>query len=138
MAILRLKPLSLRDANQFVVVNKGRTVRSCKFAIGCNVSGTLRGVVVVTRPRARALDDGWTLELARVYADGTANVVRELILAATRAAFAMGARKVISTTSSDEEGPTYRAAGFVHGTVETCRWERSNPDAYWVGFVEAA
>jgi hypothetical protein len=113
---LILKPITLREANAFVAEHHTRhgAVRGCKFSVGCFADGRLCGVVIVERPKARYLDDGgYTLELTRVCTDGTPNVASKLIAAATRAAFAMGARRVISYVGSDEDGTSYRAAAWL-------------------------
>jgi len=92
----------------------------------------LVGVVVVERPKARYLDDGYTLELSRVCTAGRPNVASKLIAAAARAAFAMGARRVISYVLTSEAGTSYRAAGWVRvedasGPVEFGGGEWSRP-----------
>ncbi len=111
---LQLKPISLRIANEYIAkhhAHHGR-VRGCKFSIGCYVGDLLVGVVVVERPKARYLDDGWSLELSRVCTDHHPHVASKLIAAATRAAFAMGARRVLSYVLATEAGTSYRAAGW--------------------------
>jgi hypothetical protein len=111
---LQLKPIPLRVANEYVAKHHThhRPVRGCKFSIGCYVGNLLVGVVVVERPKARHLDDGWTLELSRVCTDQRPHVASKLIAGATRAAFAMGARYVLSYTLQSEDGKSYRAAGW--------------------------
>jgi hypothetical protein len=112
---LRLRPISLRDANAHIVRFHAHhpRVRGCKYCIGAiDEHGVLRGVVVVERPKARMLDDDHTLELTRVCTDRTVHVASMLIAAAARAAFAMGARRVISYVLETESGTSYRAAGW--------------------------
>ena len=64
------------------------------------------------RPKARMLDDEFTLELSRVCTDRTPHVASMLIAAAARAAFAMGAKRVISYVLETEAGTSYLAAGW--------------------------
>lgn len=111
---LTLKPISLRDANAYVEKHHKHhpAARGCKFPIGCYFGDLLVGVVIVERPKARHLDDGWTLELTRVCTAGHQHVASKLIAAATRAAFAMGARRVISYVLAEEAGSSYLAAGW--------------------------
>lgn len=114
MAHLMLKPVSLRAANAFVAAHHAHhpPVRGCKFSVGCFADEELVGVVIVGRPSARWLDDEYTLELTRVCTLRTPHVASRLIAAATRAAFAMGARRVISYVLTEEKGTSYRAAGW--------------------------
>jgi hypothetical protein len=111
---LQLKPIPLRVANDYVTTHHKHhpAARGCKFSIGCYVGSLLVGVVIVERPKARHLDDGWTLELSRVCTAGHPHVASKLIAAAARAAFAMGAKRVISYVLAEEAGTSYRAAGW--------------------------
>lgn len=111
---LMLKPISLHDANAYVTTHHAQhsSVRGCKFCIGCYVGDLLVGVVIVERPKARYVDDGWTLELTRLYTNSHPHVASKLIAAATRAAFAMGARRVLSCVLPSEAGTSFRAAGW--------------------------
>jgi hypothetical protein len=58
------------------------------------------------------LDDEYTLELTRVCTDRTPHAASMLIAAAARAAFAMGAKRVISYVLATEAGTSYLAAGW--------------------------
>jgi hypothetical protein len=112
---LRLQPISLRQANAHIISFHSHRppVRGCKYCIGAtDARGILRGVVVVERPKARLLDDEYTLELTRVCTDRTPHVASMLIAAAARAALAMGARRVISYVLETEAGTSYLAAGW--------------------------
>jgi hypothetical protein len=107
--------VSLREANAHILRFHSHhpAARGCKFCIGA-LDGRehLHGVVVVERPKARMLDDDYTLEFNRVCTDRTPHVASMLIAAAARAAFAMGARRVISYVLETESGTSYRAAGW--------------------------
>lgn len=95
-------PLSLRAANAFVQEHHRhhRPVQGGKFSLAVTLSDgdtastvpgrRIVGVVIVGRPVARHLDDGWTLEVTRLCTDGTANACSKLYAAAGRAARALG------------------------------------------------
>jgi hypothetical protein len=107
-------------------------VRGCKFTIGCYCGPLLVGIAIVERPKARWLDDGYTLELTRVCTAKHPHVASKLIAAATRAAFAMGSRRVISYVLASETGTSYRAAGWrrvedASGPIEFGGGEWSRP-----------
>lgn len=63
--MLRLKPISLRDANEYVRQHHRhhKPVAGHKFSIGCEADGELVGVIIAGRPVSRYLDDGFTLEV---------------------------------------------------------------------------
>lgn len=69
-------------------------------------------VGIAGRPIAKEYDDGQTVEVARVSSDGTKNATSMLYAALTRAAFALGYRRVITYTQADESGSSLRAAGW--------------------------
>ena len=131
---MHLKPIPLRVANNFIEMHHMHhgPVRGCKFSVGCYVGMLLVGVVVVERPKARYLDDGYTLEVSRVCTTGQRNVASKLIAAATRAAFAMGARRLIAYVLASEDGTSFRAASWIRvedasGPVEFGGGEWSRP-----------
>ena len=113
---LVLHPLTLTEAAAFV----RRHHRHHKpgpgglFAIGCAVSGSDEpcGVVIVGRPVARMLDNGWTCEVTRLATDGSKNACSLLYAAAARAAFAMGYRCIGTYILETEPGTSVRAAGW--------------------------
>ena len=61
--MLRLKPISLRDANEYVrkYHRHHKPVAGNKFSIGCAVDGELAGVISPCSPVSRYLVDGFTL-----------------------------------------------------------------------------
>lgn len=67
---------------------------------------------MIGRPVARHFDDGWTLEVNRTCTDGTPNVNSMLYGAAWRATKALGYRRLITYTRSDETGSSLKAAGY--------------------------
>ena len=58
--MLRLKPISLRDANEYVrkYHRHHKPVAGHKFSIGCEADGELVGVIIAGRPVSRYLDGG--------------------------------------------------------------------------------
>lgn len=149
---LQLRPISLRIANDYIERHHAQLgrVQDCEFCIGCYAGDSIVGVVVVERPRERYLDDGWTFELTRVCTDRRPPVASILIAAATRAAFAMGARYVLSHVPATDGAAAFRAAGwrrmemdgvpieFRNGAIPTHRWERYNAAGVEYRMREAA
>lgn len=82
------------------------------WAHGVAAGPTLVGVAIVGRPVARAYDDGRTVEVTRSATDGTPNANSMLYGAARRAAFALGYRRIVTTTQAGESGSSLRAAGY--------------------------
>ena len=75
MTALQIVPVSLSEANAFVRLHHrhhGPTVGH-KFSLGIEDETGIRGVAIVSRPVARMLDDGLTLEVVRVATDGVRN-----------------------------------------------------------------
>jgi hypothetical protein len=84
-----------------------------RFCIGAaDLDGALVGVLVASRPIARAYDDGLTLEVSRSCTDGARNANSLLYGAAARAAFALGYRRVVTYTQQGETGASLRGAGW--------------------------
>ena len=126
---LTIAPIGLRAANAYVTDlhrHHGST-RGHKFSIACLDDDRLCGVAIAGRPVARALDDGYTLEVLRVCTDGTPNACSKLYGAVRRAAREMGYRKIITYTLAEESGASLRAAGWsVDGTTRGDSWDRPN------------
>lgn len=111
---LELVPVNRDEASLFVERlhrHHGR-VAGWRFGVGIAESGELVGVGIAGRPLSRSLDDGWTLEITRVCTDETPNVPSMIYGALTRAARALGYRKVITYTLRREPGTSLVAAGF--------------------------
>lgn len=73
--MLTLQPVSLAEANAFVTLHHRhhKPVRGHKYSLSCFTGGQLVGVAITGRPVSRYLDDGLTLEVNRLYTDGTRN-----------------------------------------------------------------
>lgn len=132
---LQLLPVSLRSANAFVQEHHRyhRPVQGAKFALAVTLSGSdrIRGVAIVGRPVARHLDDGWTLEVTRLCADGSPNACSKLYGATCKVAKALGYTRLNTYTLPEEGGASLRAAGWrLVGTRDGGAWSRpSRPRA---------
>jgi hypothetical protein len=111
---LELVPLTIAEANVIVARwhrHHGPTAGG-KWAVGVAANGEVVGVAIAGRPIARNFDDGWTIEVNRTCTNGYSNANSRLYGAVTRAAFALGYRRIITYTQADEGGASLRAAGF--------------------------
>jgi hypothetical protein len=107
-------PLPLDEANEFVAQHHrhhGRVVGH-KFSLGVVQGETVRGVAIVSRPVARRLDDGMTLEVTRVATDGAKDACSALYGACRRATFALGYKRLVTYTLASEQGASLRGAGY--------------------------
>lgn len=111
---LELQPVNFETACDFVTTYHSHhpAPQGYKFAIGVNDGEKLVGVVMVGRPVARGLDDGWTAEVIRCCTDGTKNAASMLYGAAARAARAMGYKRVVTYTMKSETGISLIASGW--------------------------
>lgn len=146
--MMRAVPMTWRAANAFVAAHHRHSgpVRGCKFAVGCATrDGRLVGVALAGRPNARLLDDGLTLDVARVCTDGTRNACSFLYARCIRIGREMGYRLIITYTLATESGTSVKAARlsneepvFVRGKQASCKsrprkLRLSTPDRYrWV------
>lgn len=97
---LRISAITVERANEYVRQwHRHNKPRLAKFAIAViDEDGDVRGVALVGRPVAPALDDGRAAEILRVATDGTRNACSMLYGAAAtrraivRAAAAIGAQ----------------------------------------------
>ena len=81
------------------------------------------GAAMVGRPVSRYLDDGMTLEVNRCCTDGTRNACSMLYGAATRAAKALGYRRIITYTLQSEPGTSLKASNWIcDGEAGGVRW----------------
>lgn len=112
--MIRLVPIVLRDANAAVARwhRHHQPVPGAKFCVGVARGDELCGVAIAGRPVARAYDDGMTLEVTRVATDGTRNANSMLYGAIQRAAFALGYRRLITYTRTDESGASLRGVNW--------------------------
>lgn len=126
---LDVVPMTLTDARDYVtrVHRHHAAPQGGLFAIGAASEGTVVGCVIVGRPVARMLADGWTCEVTRLATDGTRNACSMLYRAAWRAARAMGYRRLVTYTLPEEGGSSLRAAGFrLIGEAGGGSWSRDD------------
>lgn len=96
------------------------------FSLGVFTGRRLVGVAIVGRPVARLLDDGRTLEITRVAADGTRNACSALLAACRREARRRSIRRLVTYTLPSESGISLRAAGFrPDGAAGGGSWDRA-------------
>jgi hypothetical protein len=134
-------PIPYSEAKVFV----NRHHRHCsapqghKFSIGLLSSGLLTGVIIASHPKARALDDGFTLELTRCCVlEEQENACSKLYSRAIRAGRSMGYRRFVTYTLPTESGSSLRAVGFQFDGLTQARpkgWDhparpRTMPDKY--------
>lgn len=111
---MELKRITLLEAKQFVFKYHRHHPPPIghKFSLGCFEDDKLVGVAVVSRPVARMLDDGHTLEVTRLATDGTRNACSFLYSACAREAKKMGYSKIITYILESENGASLRASGW--------------------------
>ena len=111
---LFLHPVDLAEANAFVERwhRHHKPVPGAKFCIGCADADGCHGVVIVGRPVARMLDDGWTLEVNRCCTDGARNAASMLYASAWKVAKNMGYTRLITYTLPEEGGASLRGCNW--------------------------
>lgn len=112
--MLMLQPITYPEASAFIDKHHRHHLppQGWKFGIGCSDGANVVGVVTVGRPVARMLDNGLTLEVTRCCTDGTKNAASMLYGAAWRAAKALGYKRLITYTLTEEPGTTLLASGW--------------------------
>lgn len=117
--------IELSEANAFVAAHHRhhKPVVGHRFSIGAVLGEQLVGVVIVGRPVARMRDDGLTAEVTRLCTDGTKDACSFLYGAASRAAFALGFKKIGTYILASEPGTSLTAAGWrLIGEVRGRSW----------------
>jgi hypothetical protein len=114
---LDVQPITLRAANAFVLKfhRHHKPVTGAKYAIGifCKCCGEACGVAICGRPVGRKLDDGLTIEVARLCVkDGIPNGCSKLYSACSRIAKEMGYNKIITYILMSEAGISLKASGW--------------------------
>lgn len=112
--MLMIAPCDYRTAVEFVKANHrhNKPPVGHKFSIACYDGERLCGVCMVGRPVGRYLDDGLTLEVNRCCTDGTRNACSILYGAATRAAKALGYKRIYTYTRESENGASLKASNW--------------------------
>jgi hypothetical protein len=111
---LEIVPITFVEANALVKIwhRHHKPVVGCKFCLAVSNGEKIVGVVLVGRPVARKLDDGWTLEVNRCCTDGTKNACSMLYSHSWKAAKALGYKRLITYTLPDEGGASLRASNW--------------------------
>ena len=138
MSKLEIVPISLAEAQEFVENHHRHLgkVAGAKFQIGLANDDYICGVVVVGRPLARLINDGWTLEVTRCCTDGTKNANSMLYAAAWRTTRAMGYKRLITYTHVNESGTTMKAAGWkCVGKTKGASWHSENRPRIHKGLI---
>lgn len=108
-------PLTFAEANGYVIANHRHNGSLPTARIVCGIadaSGQLRGVAIAGLPKARMLMGRYVLEVNRVCTDGVPNGCSMLYGAITRAAKALGYRRLITYTLEREPGSSLLASGW--------------------------
>lgn len=110
----RVEGVSLARANAFVTQFhrhlNGTVGHLASFGLFDDAG--LRGVVILGRPLARALQNGATIEVLRLCSDGSRNACSKLYAQARRFAKANSLSRIITYTLPEESGASLKAAGF--------------------------
>jgi hypothetical protein len=113
---VNLVPLTLKEARAFVAAfhRHNRPPLGGLFAVGIAHNEAVVGCAIAGRPVARALDDGYTLEVTRTCTspDAPKGAVSMLYGACRRAAAALGYRRCLTYTLATESGASLRGAGW--------------------------
>lgn len=112
--MLKIRPISLKDANDFVELQHRhhRKATGHKFSIAVYDGETLHGVAIVGRPLSRFLDNGKTLEVLRLCTDGCKNACSILYSRCARISKDMGYEKIITYILDEEDGTSLKASGW--------------------------
>jgi len=113
--MLSLHPITQKEAKTFIERHHRHHKPSVGsvFQIGVASEGEVVGVVMVGRPVARMLQDGYTAEVTRLCVlEGHKNACSMLYAASWRAAKALGYRRLITYILESEPGTSLQAAGW--------------------------
>jgi len=125
---MRVVPISLKDANEFVEKHHrhNKRVVTHKVSIGLEKDGNLIGVGIAAIPIARLLNDGKTLELRRICVKpGNPNACSKLMARMKQIGQLMGYEKIITYTLQKESGISLRAVGArCVANVKPGNWKR--------------
>jgi len=129
---MNVAPISIREANAWVSLNHRHNARvgSSLWAIAADHQGRRYEVAIVGRPVARALCDGFTVEVRRVCVadDAPKGACSFLYSACRRIAWTMGYRRVLTYTLESESGASLRGAGWSPTMASRPhQWRRSEP-----------
>jgi hypothetical protein len=112
---LKIVPLYFAEAKLFVATHHRHHKPPLFHVFSLGVAdecGEVRGVCIVSRPCARALDDKKTLEVSRLATDGCENACSCLYSAAWRVCKEMGYSRLITYILESESGTSLKATGW--------------------------
>lgn len=115
--MLEPTPITFREAQAFIEAHHRHLSppRGSILQTAVAARGEVVGVVILGRPVARRMADGWTAEVTRLCvldSPEARNAASFLLGAAWRAARALGYRRLITYTLPTESGASLRGAGF--------------------------
>lgn len=124
---LELRPITVRAACDQVSILHRHLPRVIGGLFGSTLwaDEKLVAVGIASLPKAKASQDGFTMEVSRLATDGYRNACSRLYGALCRAAAAVGYRRALTFTRLDEPGTSLRAAGFRDdGLTREQSWDR--------------
>ncbi len=124
---MKIVPSTITAARQFVDLHHRHNAppKGGLFAVGLAEEGETIGVAIIGRPVSRYLDDKMTCEITRLCTLGHKNACSMLYGAASRAAKALGYRRIITYTLQREPGSSLKASGWIlSGEVKAAVWSR--------------
>lgn len=110
------RPLTRDQANAYIVAHHrhhGR-VSGHRFIVGAEQDGSLVGVAVAGRPRARLIDQYKHVEVSRLCSAGGKNVCSFLYSRCSRIARELGFASVFTAILKSESGTSLLASGWVY------------------------
>jgi hypothetical protein len=116
---LTVIPVSLAHSKAFIALHHRhhKLLRFHKYSIGVAKQDKLVGVYIVNRPVNVHIDDGRTLEVARLCTDGTNNACSFLLSRAAQAAKALGYQRIQTYTEEEtlkSHGASIWASGWLY------------------------
>lgn len=127
--MLRIVPVTLREANAFVLAHHRHhaPVVGARWSIGVSNGSELCGVAICGRPKARMLPQDTLLEINRVATNGSKNACSKLYGTCASIAKLMGFTNIETAILESENGTSLRAAGFVFRRMtEGGDWNRAS------------
>jgi hypothetical protein len=112
---MKITPLTQKQAKAFITEHHRhlKASRGDIFRFGLEVDGQLVGAMMVGRPVARRLQDGYTLEVTRCAINGYhKGACSKMYAAAWRVGASLGYKRIITYTNQDESGASLRGAGW--------------------------
>jgi hypothetical protein len=123
VGLMAVQPVPVKHALPWNVVYH-RRLKECQGAMWAAAlldGARVVGVILVGRPNARRLQDGWTFQVLRCAVEpGHDNGCSMLYAAASRGVRGWGARNLLTYTDEDQHGSSLHASGWIR---EEANWE---------------